>query len=64
MSAYELRLRAQANIKGSAKRRGQINFSETEVDLRLMLDTGRMNELTPSKIKELRRKAEQLWDKF
>ena len=64
MSAYELRQRAQANIKDSAERRGQINFSETAEDLRLMLDTKRMEELTRSEIKELRRKAEQLWDKF
>ena len=63
-SGEALRLKAQASLKASAERRGEIAFDETQEGLELMLDEKRLKNCTKSELKELRRMAERLWDKF
>jgi len=64
VSPHQLIAQAQAGIKATTERFGQINYEETEDKLSLMLSEDRLKECTFSEIRELRRMAERLWDKF
>ena len=63
-SGEELRLIAIERMKATAESKGQINFSETEESLLTMLDDKQLKSKTSAELKELRRIAEHLWDKF
>ncbi len=63
-SGEELRQIAIERMKATAERKGQINFSETEESLLTMLDEKQLKSKTSAELKELRRFAEHLWDKF
>ena len=64
VSPHQLIAQAQAGIKATAERFGQINYEETEDKLSLMLSEDRLKECTFAELRELRRMAEHLWDKF
>jgi len=64
VSPQQLIERAQAGIKATAKRYGQINYEEAEDKLSLMMSEDRLKECTFAEMRELRRMAEHLWDKF
>jgi len=63
-SGEELRQLAIQRMNATAERRGQLNLSETEESLLTMLDEKQMKSKTSVELKELRRIAEHLWDKF
>jgi len=51
-------------IKANAERLGTINFEETEEGLQTMMSEEKLKACTHAELKELRRMAERLWDKF
>lgn len=63
-SPTELKAAAQENLKKSQERMGAINFKKAEEGLELMLDEARLKKCTKTELKELRRLAEGLWEKF
>ena len=53
-----------AGTKANAERLGTIKFEETEEGLQVMLSEDKLRQCTKAELKELRRMAERLWDKF
>jgi len=53
-----------AGIRANAERLGTINFEEVEDGLQTMLSEDKLRQCTKAELKELRRMAERLWDKF
>ncbi len=60
----EERAKVASRIKANAERLGTINFEETEEGLQTMLSEEKLKKCTHAELKELRRMAERLWDKF
>ena len=58
------RARVQQAIQNNIKRLGTINFQETEEDLQTMMSEEKLKECTRAELKELRRMAQRLWEKF
>lgn len=63
-SAAELRQQAEKFRKQSQERIGSINYEQVEEGLELMLNEEKLKECTKAELKELRRMAERLWDRF
>ena len=51
-------------MTANAERLGTINFEEVEEGLQTMLSEDKLKQCTKAELKELRRMAERLWDKF
>lgn len=58
------RAKVAARIKENAERLGTINYEEVEDGLQTMLSEDKLKQCTYAELKELRRMAERLWDKF
>ena len=58
------RAKVQAGMKANAERLGAIDLEEVEDGLQTMLSEDKLKQCTHAELKELRRMAERLWDKF
>ena len=58
------RAKVQAGMKANAERLSAIDFDEVEDGLQTMLSEDKLKQCTKAELKELRRMAERLWDKF
>ncbi len=64
MSPQVLRQKAFEGMRKSAEARGEINYQATEEALLTMLDPKELKKQTKEELKDLRKMAEMLWDRF